>query len=340
MRHARATAAFTLIELLIIIGIMGILLQMLLPAVEAAREAARSAQCQNNLRQIGLALQSHHTSHQRFPSGGWATSWVGEPELGTGPEQPGSWIFNSLDYLEQRNLRRLGDGLTGLERADAFRQRCATAIRIFNCPSRRLSRAYPQTDTKQPFTKGGQLELEIVRGAKTDYAACIGSRYSFTYFSGFGWTSPETYEDWVDPSLVWPTDPDYLTPNGNAVEFDGIIHGRSRVSFKHISDGASRTYLIGEKSLHHKHYKLGTNGKGDDENMYAGYGRDTCRTASAVPVPDTEKRPGRFGSAHPTGTHMAFADGSVHRISFEIDVEVQQALGSRDGEELVDPREY
>src|SRR5947208_1320984 len=97
---------FTLIELLVVIAIIGVLLGLLFPAVQKVREAASRLQCANNLKQIGLALHNSHDTYRRFPSGGWGWAWVGMSDRGTGPDQPGSWIYNVLPHVEQGNLRR------------------------------------------------------------------------------------------------------------------------------------------------------------------------------------------------------------------------------------------
>ena len=88
----RRQAGFTLVELLVVIAIIGILIALLLPAVQAAREAARSLECRNHLRQLAVAALNHEQAHGHYPTGGWGFYWIGDPDRGFAEDQPGGWI--------------------------------------------------------------------------------------------------------------------------------------------------------------------------------------------------------------------------------------------------------
>ena len=151
-RHSPLIArpAFTLVELLVVITIIGILIALLLPAVQAAREAARRTQCANNLKQIGLATSSFESSCGHLPPDGWGIIWLGDPDHGRDWKQPGGWIYNLLPFVEQQGLHDLQSGQTGSARAAAAAQMLATPLAFVNCPSRRPLAPYPISASSTP----------------------------------------------------------------------------------------------------------------------------------------------------------------------------------------------
>ena len=90
----RRSAGFTLVELLVVVTIIAILIALLLPAVNSAREAARCAQCANNLKQLGLAVQAHIAAHNQYPTGGWGWHYTGDGDRGFTNKQPGGWVYS------------------------------------------------------------------------------------------------------------------------------------------------------------------------------------------------------------------------------------------------------
>ena len=106
----RPLHGFTLVELLVVITILGVLMGLLLPAVNSVRESMRRAQCKNNLKQIGDAAQQHLAVQGHFPSSGWGYLWIGDPDHGFGARQPGGWIYNLLPYLGLDMIHDMGKG--------------------------------------------------------------------------------------------------------------------------------------------------------------------------------------------------------------------------------------
>jgi prepilin-type N-terminal cleavage/methylation domain-containing protein/prepilin-type processing-associated H-X9-DG protein len=302
-RHHRRPA-FTLIELLIVVFIITMLLQLALPAVEMARERANVASCQNNLRQQAMAFQLYEGANGNLPSGGWGYRWAPDPDRGVGIEQPGGWAYSLLPFYEQQALFGLGAGGSKEEKSAANKRRLESPIAIHFCPSRRLPRAYPiypkVSYVLQPI---GSDRLEI--GARIDYAANAGGRGFVSWLGG-----PDSVEEAEDYDFFDPV-------NGH-----GVIYPRSNLRMAQISDGASNTYLLGEKYLDVSRYKNGTS-FGDDQGPYVSDDRDSVRFAGgelAAPAQDREEdRTEGFGSAHPSGFSMAFCDGSVRLTAYEID---------------------
>lgn len=163
-KRSPRTNGFTLVEVLVVIAIIGALVAITLPAVQMAREASRRSSCANNLRQQAVAVHLHEESHKTFPTGGWGAEWLGDPDAGFGPKQPGGWIYNILPYVEQSSLRELGHGLKGQAKADAITKLMQSPVEILYCPSRRRSQLYPYTGSS---LKNASPPSAV---AKTDYA--------------------------------------------------------------------------------------------------------------------------------------------------------------------------
>ena len=141
MKRTLEAFGFTLVELLVVITIIGILIALLLPAVQAAREAARRAQCSNNLKQMALACLQHEEVNKFLPSGGWGWTWAGDPDRGFGKKQPGGWHFSILPYMGLENLHDMSLGQNYAAAVHAAEQPVSTFI----CPTRRQAVAYPSS---------------------------------------------------------------------------------------------------------------------------------------------------------------------------------------------------
>ncbi len=298
--------AFTLIELLVVLAIIAILIGLLLPAVQKVRAAASRLQCQNNLKQIGLAFQTHHDQLGYFPSGGWFLNSVptydayGQPALGA--NQQAGWGFQLLPYLEAENTWRGGGAADNQQRALVA---VGTTNPVYFCPSRRgpQSVVYPRTweagfvDNLSRIPPGRPLDQ--VTTALCDYAACNS-------------------------------------------EGTGVVRRFSPHRIADILDGTSATALVGDKQMLRS--RLGQLQVDDDQGYCAGFDHDTVRHTDQSPATDDDGQTttrddslsGRFGSSHPGRFNMVFADGAVHAISYAIDPIILRLLGNIQDGQVVD----
>ena len=294
-------SGFTLVELLVVIAIIGILVAMLLPAVQAAREAARRTQCMNNFKQIGLAFHNYHDAMVCFPLGELYIHVGCEPGL-TSYYGKG-WGVRILPYLELVELGKSYDvefgiwGIYGPHQVELG----LTRIETFQCPS------------------DGQDELIGVGSNLNPYTNHPDGIYFYeTNVGGV-----------ADSQSPWKV-------NGQCpiVEGDGMLLNLKRVRIRDVVDGTSKTLLVGEltggeqgSAQGHQwvHFNLFT-------TLFGINGPDT------IPGGDDFKRTATdcFSSYHPGGCHFARADGSVHFESQDLDALVLKALTTRAGQDTIE----
>ncbi|MBN1853556.1 MAG: DUF1559 domain-containing protein [Pirellulales bacterium] len=331
MKHHHFVRGFTLIELLVVIAIIGMLVSLLLPAVQAARETARRVKCSHHLKQISLGMLAFETTHYHFPSGGWGYRWAPHSGRGVGLDQPGSWAYNLLPFVEQQILRDLGshsDRNSMTEPEPFNRILYSTPCPIWSCPSRRASVAYPMTSSlshvKKPFLCG-----ELAESILCDYAA-NGGEILVQWYQG-----PFSLKEGDDPEFpYWPLDTSYFTSTG-------IVAPHCIYHMRDITDGTSHTYLVGEKNVVPSDY-YGTLDYGDNQGPYTSDERDSVRFAARTADPGTTLLPLQdrigtgddatfsFGSVHPDGLNMGMCDGSVRKIGYTIDGLVHRQMANRE----------
>lgn len=305
--HFARRDGFTLIELLVAITVIGVLLALTLPAAQSARQAARRTQCRNNLRQIGVAMQSHVAAYGAFPSNGWGFMWIGDPDRGAGPRQPGGWIYQLLPHLEGTAIAGIGAGLSGLAKEDALSGLMESPLPVLECPAR------PGEGLLLADPHGFRNATWTPWVAKTDYAINEGDYITDTR------GGPPTLAAGDNPSWVWK----------DVSAATGVCFLRSRVRPADVRDGMSNTYLVGEKYVRSDAY-LSADDAGHDQSMYSGVDLDINRWTIDPPLPDSETDAVRqFGSAHRGGCHFLFCDGSVRDVAYSVDREVHRGLGNR-----------
>jgi prepilin-type N-terminal cleavage/methylation domain-containing protein/prepilin-type processing-associated H-X9-DG protein len=334
----RRRRGFTLIELLVVITIIAILVGLLLPAINIAREASRRDLCANNLRQLAVACASHSQKFGVFPSGGWGSNWVGIPDNGTGASQPGGWLYQLLPFMDRDVLHDLGKG--GSNPA-ASATRVSTPIPSFYCPTRRASLAFPVAGSSpsgaNPSSPNQTNPLTVA--GRTDYAINGGSVF-IPHGPGPASVSAAASNTW---------------PNLAALGFNGIASVHSQITEAMIVDEKQTTYLVGEKYMSPENYRTGIDStvtqndpgdlfsamSGDDVSLIR-WGNpnlmpnmDRLSTNNPPPVPSQI-----FGSAHGAGWNAAFCDGHARLIGWAIDPYTHTAMATRNGHEVVDSSQF
>jgi prepilin-type N-terminal cleavage/methylation domain-containing protein len=163
---------FTLVELLVVIAIIGILVSLLLPAIQASRESARRLECANHVKQLAAAMHGYIDAQKHFPSGGYGTAYSPHPDRGLDVNQPGGFFYVLLPFMENRQLFDIGKGVgfnndSSPVLFDGNKQRNSTPYSLFYCPSRRSASNYPAVRTPN-------LCSPMDEGCRTDYAGNAG----------------------------------------------------------------------------------------------------------------------------------------------------------------------
>jgi prepilin-type N-terminal cleavage/methylation domain-containing protein len=323
-RRHDAHRAFTLVELLVVIAIIGVLVSLLLPAVQAAREAARRSQCTNQLRQLGLALINHHDVRGRFPSASirsYANDTTGQATSDFyGPQQ--SWIAQILPFIEEMNIYS-GIDFNEFQGARNDVVRRQTPLPLIRCPSDGTSQPGDSTD------------------APTNYVACYGS------------SSSES----CTPPGIGDCEPRQLGRVFSVSGADGIFYNDSKVRYRQITDGLSKTLAVSEclvgspiqdinsegllescadgvrvASLAQERWRGGSWYYGAQQSYW---GFSTFITPnSTTTFGDCRFKPwssvGVYAaqSSHPGGVSALIADGSCHFVSDDVERAVWSAFGT------------
>jgi prepilin-type N-terminal cleavage/methylation domain-containing protein/prepilin-type processing-associated H-X9-DG protein len=361
-RHPAGRWGFTLVELLVVIAIIGILIALLLPAVQAAREAARRTQCTNNLKQNALAFHNHHDTYKSFPSGGWGFAWLADPSQGGGVKQPGGWPFAVLSYIEQQAMQEAGQSggsagnypLPPVTNGEIY----DTPLDVFYCPTRRAALSYPtyRTFTSADFQNGPPNPPgQITRSVRSDYAANGGNklvgnsqrwRFQTAHFSAGPANTASAILFFLSTPARNSGDCGNPARGQCASGHNGVVYQLSEVSTRDILDGTTNTYLVGEKPLNPDSDEGVIRDNSDDGPVYRGFDDDIMRWTGTMtysggnltnprPLPLVRDTPGvnhqstlySFGGRHPGVCMIAMADGSVRGIQFSISGEINRLLG-------------
>jgi hypothetical protein len=237
--------------------------------------------------------------------------------------------------MEQNALHRLaGDGsrdTIGASQLAGALQVVVSPVEMIRCPSRRIQNVFPK-----PFD-GDFYAQNAARGAggggvagRSDYAICVGDRNENEtwFFPDHDPTGPQSSYANAN-AYTWTTDP-HGQNQGGLVRYNGVGFQRSEVSIRHLTDGTSSTYLVGEKYMNPVNYETGTD-QGDNETWCTGFNNDNCRSAFELPAADQAEveHTGRFGSAHAAGWYVSWCDGHVSMESFDVDIAVHRANANR-----------
>jgi prepilin-type N-terminal cleavage/methylation domain-containing protein/prepilin-type processing-associated H-X9-DG protein len=302
MKRGHPRVGFTLIELLVALAVIGVLAGLLFPAVQQIRETSRMTECTNQMRQIGFALQSFHTSRRHLPDG-----WDAAPPPLVDAGLPGwGWASRLLPYIEQDSLYNSIDFAASVSDAkyDSLRE---TVLSAFICPSD------PSPDLLLWANLGDPVVFPF-QGFRPHDPPGTGDPGRFVTKSNY--------------SGVFGSNEITTQPlNGN-----GVFFQNSSIRIKDIADGQGNTLMVGERLA-----TIGTvTWVGVERNIKQGPAR-VVGSAQYLPNEETGHFEA-FRSAHPGVVNFLFADGSVRPLSEMIDINLYHGLSTRNGKEILDTR--
>jgi prepilin-type N-terminal cleavage/methylation domain-containing protein len=346
-RANRVGRGFTLVELLVVIAIIGVLVALLLPAIQAAREAARRTQCINNLKQLGIAVQNYHDARKELP-----------PNRVMDGQQ--TWLGLILPYIEQSQVQGLWDSSLGCFYDQSYAARTAI-VDTFYCPSmnhetRILSlattgtpvsdgHAHARTDSAPEAAGSGW------QGSISDYRAVAGSTCRVENLKP---APASTNLPWVETAIMeggneYAYMADGAAPQPNAEREAGqvrmggpngrsVLTFRAQTSLKSISDGTSLTFFAGEvgrSTAEATHAFNGDHFPGVfvGEFPLTNSGHDFCEKCD---LPKDQGGDNGFGSNHPGVVNFIMCDASVQPISKDISTIVLDNIATRAGGEIFD----
>lgn len=307
--------AFTLVELLVVIAIIGIMVGLLLPAVQAAREAARRMSCSNNLKQIALALHNYSGAHQVFPRETYFS------QRADGSFFYGSWIPQILPHFEQQALSDLYDHRSSFFEP-ANRAAIETKLTLFECPST-PGGTQMTTTLRARYASGWQIHTD--RGAYTsDYAGQRGIHTrSFAIY----------------------------VPGGTAPRNLGMFGGGSDVGFQHVTDGTSNTIIVHESAgranwIIRDRLNNQTISNPPEFGGWFDYWSGPCAgwmygfqdngvTTAGPRFINASNKWANPLSFHPGGVQVAMTDGSVQFLSDSMEILTFISLCTRSGGEII-----
>jgi prepilin-type N-terminal cleavage/methylation domain-containing protein len=324
--------AFTLVELLVVIAIIGVLVALLLPAVQAAREAANRMSCGNNLKQIGLALQNHHDTYKRLPPGGACDQTPFGTSGTNGSGWGSSWMVYLLPFMEQNAMAEKWqfNGQSGVFNANNIALRNNIVMGIYMCPSTPLQEFCTSQTTTAAVTYVGISGA--VSGLIPGYTdARIVNSTTYGPLSGSGALIPNgnvkfsAITDGLSNTMIVSEHGNFLTNTSNAkVDWRGSQPWGWAIGVKQPASGAPKTPPNFDMSPDRRafnittiRYPINRTTGWDGNKASSGVGSDG---ASNIPL----------NSAHPGGVQTVYGDGSVHFLNTTTDLSIVARLATRD----------